>query len=194
MLLAVLAIEPAPLDASSKPCPPTSFTGRAAFFVVGQVSGKEREAGAAAQRARARKLEATVVRGALFEGTGKGTLVVYGAFERQGEATARVAALAKKKIAAAVLWSGKPASAAPLVRVCGDARRAAWASDPPKSDPRFRYVPIEIEAGGARYATEADAGGYFELWLPGRRGGCTCRSPTSSQRSATRTCGAASSR
>jgi hypothetical protein len=166
--LAVLAIEPAPTGPSSETCPSTSFTGRASFLVIGKISGKAREAIGAAQRARARGLEATVVRGALFEGTGKGTLVVYGAFEREGDATARVAALAKRWIQAAVLRTGKPVPAAPLVRVCGDARRDAWATDPPTNDPRWRYVPIEMEVGGGRYATETDSGGYFELWLAGR--------------------------
>ncbi|HEY7374416.1 MAG TPA: hypothetical protein VIF57_19790, partial [Polyangia bacterium] len=110
--LALLAVEAAPAglpSSPSPPCPPTSFAGNAAFLVVGTISGKAREAIAAAQRARANKLEATVVRGGLFEGAGKGTLVVYGAFARQTDAAARVAALAKKKIAAAALWSGKPA-------------------------------------------------------------------------------------
>jgi hypothetical protein len=165
--LALLAIEPAPTGPSSEPCPPTSFAGAPAFLVVGKVSGKAREAIGAAQRARAAKVEATVVRGALFEAAGKGTLVVYGAFAGQADASARVAALAKKKIAAAVLPSGKPSSAAPVVRVCGDARRAAWASEKPAADPRFSYVPIDIVVGDARYVTETDRSGYFELWLAG---------------------------
>ncbi|HEY7374332.1 MAG TPA: hypothetical protein VIF57_19370, partial [Polyangia bacterium] len=107
----------------------------------------------------------TVVRGGLFEGAGKGTLVVYGAFARQADAAARVAALAKKKIAAAALWSGKPAAAAPLVRVCGDARRAGDGLELPARDPRFSHVPVAVRAGSNRYDTEADTTGYFELWL-----------------------------
>jgi len=168
--LALLAIEPAPgglPSASSPPCPATSFAGSAAFLVVGKISGKARDAIAAAQRARANKLEATVVRGGLFEGTGKGTLVVYGAFAREADAAARVAALAKKKIAAAALWSGKPASAAPLVRVCGDARREGEGLELPARDPRFSHVPVAVRVGASRYHTETDATGYFELWLAG---------------------------
>lgn len=164
--LALLAVEPAPEGLpSALPCPPTSFTGSAAFLVVGKISGKAREAIAAAQRARASKLEATVVRGGLFEGAGKGTLVVYGAFAREGDATARVAALAKKKIAAAALWSGKPASAAPVVRVCGDARRGGDGVELPGRDPRFSHVPVAVRVGANRYETEAGTDGYFELWL-----------------------------
>src|SRR5690348_13964147 len=67
--LALLAVEPAAAQSAATstptPCPPTSLTGGAAFLVVGKVSGKAREAIAAAQRARANKLEATVLRGAL---------------------------------------------------------------------------------------------------------------------------------
>jgi hypothetical protein len=165
----VLLIEPAPAPASPPPtsCPATSFTGGAAFLVVGKISGKAREVIGAAQRARARGLEATVVRGALFEAAGKGTLVVYGAFTREGDATARVAALAKKKIPAAVLRSGKPVSSAPLVRICGDARREGLAIELPASDARFSHVPVAIRVGGQRLDTETDAGGYFEIWLAG---------------------------
>jgi hypothetical protein len=150
-----------------KACPATSFSGGAAFLVVGKISGKGREAIGAAQRARARGLEATVVRGALFEAAGKGTLVVYGAFAREGEATARVAALAKKKIAAAVLRSGKPASTTPLVRICGEARREGLAIELAASDARFSHVPVAIKVGGQRVDTETDTGGYFEIWLAG---------------------------
>ena len=143
--LAVLALDEPPAAVSTKPCAPTLFAGAEAFLVVRQpVVTKEREAISIVQRARASKLEATVIDGRLFEKLGGGYWVVYGAFASEEDAKAKVAALAKRKVAASVVASGPPvarapAARAPIVRVCGD----------------------------AHYVTETNAGGYFELWLKG---------------------------
>jgi hypothetical protein len=166
--LALLALEPAPTGPSSKPCPPTSFAGAAAFLAASSAMPKERDALTAARRARARKLEATVVRGELFEKMGPGFFVVYGAFAVEADAAAWVATLAKKKIAASVVASGAPVAPAPIVRVCGDARRAEWGAEKgPTDDLRFSRFPIDVQVGDAHLVTETDGREYFELWLAG---------------------------
>ena len=172
--LAVLALDEPPAAVSTKPCAPTLFAGAEAFLVVRQpVVTKEREAISIVQRARASKLEATVIDGRLFEKLGGGYWVVYGAFASEEDAKAKVAALAKRKFAASVVASGPPvarapAARAPIVRVCGDARREEFGGGAlPASDTRFSRVPVSVDLGDAHYVTETNAGGYFELWLKG---------------------------
>ena len=156
--LAVLAVDEPPAAVSTKPCAPTLFAGAEAFLVVRQpVVTKEREAISIVQRARASKLEATVIDGRLFEKLGGGYWVVYGAFASEKDGAAAVAALAKLKIAASVVASGAPVARAPdrrapIVRICGEARS---------------HAPITVDLRDVHYVTETDVSGYFELWLKG---------------------------
>jgi len=155
--LSVLAVDAPLTGPSATPCAPTSFAGTEAFLVVDKPLARERAAIATAQRARARKLEATVIRGQLFEKMGASYWVVYGAFASEKDGAAAVAALAKLKIAASVVASGAPLARAPdrrapIVRICGEARS---------------HAPITVDLRDAHYVTETDVSGYFELWLKG---------------------------
>ena len=155
--LSVLAVDAPLTGPSATPCAPTSFAGTEAFLVVDKPLARERAAIATAQRARARKLEATVIRGQLFEKMGASYWVVYGAFASEKDGAAAVAALAKLKIAASVVASGAPVARAPdrrapIVRICGEARS---------------HAPITVDLRDVHYVTETDVSGYFELWLKG---------------------------
>jgi len=155
--LSVLAVDAPLTGPSATPCAPTSFAGTEAFLVVDKPLARERAAIATAQRARARKLEATVIRGQLFEKMGASYWVVYGAFASEKDGAAAVAALAKLKIAASVVASGAPLARAPdrrapIVRICGEARS---------------HAPITVDLRDVHYVTETDVSGYFELWLKG---------------------------
>jgi len=155
--LSVLAVDAPLTGPSATPCAPTSFAGTEAFLVVDKPLARERAAIATAPRARARKLEATVIRGQLFEKMGASYWVVYGAFASEKDGAAAVAALAKLKIAASVVASGAPLARAPdrrapIVRICGEARS---------------HAPITVDLRDVHYVTETDVSGYFELWLKG---------------------------
>jgi hypothetical protein len=164
--LAVLAIDAPPAVPLPNPCAQTSFAGSEAFLVVGRAVARDSVAIASVQRARARRLEATAIRGMLFEKMGASYWVVYGAFASQEGAAAKAAELAKMKVAASVMASGPPIPRAPdwrapIVRICGDARREG------SGGTRLSRVPIAIDLRDVHYVTETDPSGYFEIWLKG---------------------------